>query len=234
VEALKNALSMIVAIVGALTALLTLYAKYLDVKKGAASESEAADVAMKAVAIPLETTARVIQAEDLVDLSPDDDDRPIRNPAAIDRARQAVKAPAIALIAAGSISLIFNLLGGVYGYVDKFVTPLSTESRYRTALLEDPGRAGPPYSPGMSGAVAGSSDQATVMLTIFTLMTLSVASAAAIWAGYGMLRLRSYWLSVAGSIAIMPAGLFCCMGGIPIGIWSLTVLYKPEVAASFR
>jgi hypothetical protein len=234
VEAVTNGLSVFVAMIGALTALLTLYAKYLDVRKEAASKSDAAAVAMKAVITPLETSARVIQAEDLVDLTPDDDVRPIRNFASIDRARQAVKAPAIALIAAGSISLFFNLLVGVYGYVDKFGTPLSPESRYRSALLENRGRAEPPYSPGMPGAVDGSSDQATVMMTIFMLMTLSVAGAAAIWAGYGMLRLRSYWLSVAGSIAIMPAGLFCCMGGLPIGIWSLTVLFKPEVAASFR
>ncbi len=48
------------------------------------------------------------------------------------------------------------------------------------------------------------------------------------------MNLRSYWLSVAGSFAIMAGGATCCMGGIPIGIWSLSVLYKPEVAAAFR
>jgi hypothetical protein len=139
VETLKNALSVIVAIIGALTALLTFYAKYLDVKKGVASESEAADVAMKAVTTLPETTARVIQTEDLVNLIPDEAHRLIRDPAAIERARKAVRPPAIALIAAGSISLFFNLLVGVFGYVDNFVTPITTESRNRTALLENSG-----------------------------------------------------------------------------------------------
>jgi hypothetical protein len=185
--------------------------------------------------VPLETTTRVIHPDELIDLTPNEDGLRFPGAAAVERARQAVKAPAITLIAAGSISLFCNLFIAGFGYVDQFVTPLTTESRNKRAHLEIAGGTTPPFSPGMPGTTGGASDeQATVVLTILVLMTLSIAGAAAVWAGFGMLELRGYWLSVAGSFAIMPAGLFCCMAGVPIGIWSLSVLYRPEVASSFE
>ena len=55
---------------------------------------------------------------------------------------------------------------------------------------------------------------------------------------YGALRmkdLRDYGLAMAASIiAIIPCLGPCCCIGIPVGIWSLVVLNKPEVKAAFR
>ncbi len=153
---------------------------------------------------------------------------------AVERARRAVKAPAATLIAAGLISLFSNLFIAGFGYVDRFVTPLTTETQNQRALVGVTRFGDPRYGPSMIGTVNGSSENATAVMTIFTLMSLSVASAAAVWAGYGMLRLRGYWLSVAGSFAIMAGAGFCCMAGIPVGVWSLAILFRPEVASSFR
>jgi hypothetical protein len=50
-----------------------------------------------------------------------------------------------------------------------------------------------------------------------------------------MKNLESYPFAMAASIiAIIPCFGSCCCIGIPIGIWSLIVLNKPEVKSSFR
>lgn len=53
--------------------------------------------------------------------------------------------------------------------------------------------------------------------------------------GLKMKNLQSYPLAIAASIiAIIPCFGSCCCTGIPVGIWSLIVLNKPEVKAAFR
>jgi hypothetical protein len=231
VETLKEAFTTFAAVVGTLTGVLTLYAKFLDVKKSAARDSKDADAAM-AASILRDPMPGFNRPDELVDLIPLDFPK-ARDLSAITRARQAVKAPAVALMAAGAISLFFNLLVAGYGYVDNYVTPLSEESQARKALLEGNRRGDFQLAGQTAGTAYRNSDEPNAVMTIFTLLTLSMASAAAIWAGYGMLRLRSYWFSVAGSISIMVGAGFCCMSGIPIGIWSLVILFKPEVSSSF-
>jgi hypothetical protein len=233
-EALKNAVAVLAGIVGLVTAFLTLYAKYLDLRKNAARVGDASDAVTPENIGPKPAPNLdwfEAPSDAAVSYVP-----PTRNSAAVvERSREAVKAPAITLLAAGLVTLFSNLFIAGFGYVDQFVTPLTTESQNKRAFMAAAQRNNvPPYAPVSARADSGLSDDATVALTICTLISLSIASAAAAWAGYGMLRLRSYWLSVAGSFAIMAGGAFCCFAGIPIGIWSLSVLYKPDVAASFR
>lgn len=50
-----------------------------------------------------------------------------------------------------------------------------------------------------------------------------------------MLRLRHYGLALLGSVLVMlnlQGG--CCLIGIPVGIWSLTLLMRPEVRRAFE
>jgi hypothetical protein len=229
-HAVKDALAVLAGIVGLLTAFLTLYAKYLDVKKSAPRASDVVEPPLTAAARP----------EPAVTFAPLDEPQParrapvLRDPEAVERARQSVKAPATTMIAAGVISLFSNMFIAGFGYVDRFVTPLTTETRNQRAYVEAARTYGPPNTPGIAGAVDRESEDATAVMTVFTLLGLSVASVAAIWAGYEMLRLRGYWLSVAGSFAVMAGAFFCCAAGLPVGIWSLSVLYKPEVASAFR
>ncbi len=231
-EAMKNAIAVIASLVGVLTAILTLYAKFLDVKKEVSRERKADDAAKAESARPEPAPGFILASEPVEpaprNLPPTDDF------ATIERARLAVRAPAITLIATGLISLFANLFIAGFGYVDRFVTPLTDETRQQHAFMETAGIANAGFAPGMTGSANVSPDSANAVLTIFTLLSLSVASAAAVWAGYGMLRLRSYWLSVAGSFAIMAGAGFCCMAGIPVGVWSLVILFRPEVASSFR
>jgi len=54
-------------------------------------------------------------------------------------------------------------------------------------------------------------------------------------AGVKMKKLEAYGLAVAASIiAMIPCLSTCCIVGLPIGIWALVVLSKPEVKASFH
>ena len=50
-----------------------------------------------------------------------------------------------------------------------------------------------------------------------------------------MKKLESYSFSmVAAVIAMVPCISPCCLVGLPIGIWALVVLNKPEVKSAFR
>ncbi len=53
--------------------------------------------------------------------------------------------------------------------------------------------------------------------------------------GIKMRKMENYGLCMAASIvAMIPCVSACCLVGLPIGIWSLVVLSKPEVKAVFR
>ena len=50
-----------------------------------------------------------------------------------------------------------------------------------------------------------------------------------------MKKLESYGLAMASSIiAMIPCFSPCCLLGLPIGIWALVVLSKPEVKSAFK
>lgn len=73
--------------------------------------------------------------------------------------------------------------------------------------------------------------QATVFLQGFmVLFALGV-----VFGAWQMLRLSWYSLAVTGSIlAMINIGECCCLLGLPVGIWSLVVLMRPEVRAAFQ
>jgi hypothetical protein len=50
-----------------------------------------------------------------------------------------------------------------------------------------------------------------------------------------MKRLENHGMSMAAAIiAMVPCISPCCLIGLPIGIWALTVLNDPSVKAAFR
>ncbi len=62
-----------------------------------------------------------------------------------------------------------------------------------------------------------------------------VISAVIFLAALKMKRLENYGLAMAGAIiALIPCFSPCCLLGLPIGIWALVVLMKPEVKAAFH
>jgi hypothetical protein len=233
----KDVLSLVGAIVGLLTALVPLVARIIDMKKRAVPAADPPETPRQIVRpqpVGLRTMAVEVSNEEVPYVLPAGRDR-----RQIERARGLVKAPAISLLVAGFLGLVFNVVVAGFGFVDQFVTPLSTQTQERqntsrAAAMQAFNNPTPADHDGKLDAKTEKSDPATAVLTIVMLLSFSVACVMAIWAGFNMVNLRSYWLSMAGSFAIMPGACFCCVAGVPIGIWSLVVLLNPEVRSSFQ
>lgn len=232
-DTLKEVLSCAAAIVGLLTALVPLLARLLDKKRQAAHAEEPAPLSRPVVRWQSGAADQaVLEVEPVVEVYA----VPSRHdPRQVARARALVKPPAVTLLVMGVVGLLFNLVVAGFGYVDEFVTPLSTSTAERRNAAEARAHgASLPYA-GASNVQEGSDpERSTAVMTIVVLLSFSVPCAMAIWAGFNMIRLRSYWLSVAGSIAIMPGACFFCGFGLPVGIWSLVVLFRPDVHSAFH
>jgi len=62
-----------------------------------------------------------------------------------------------------------------------------------------------------------------------------VVSVVILFGAVKMKKLESYGLAMAASIiAMIPCVSPCCLLGLPIGIWALVVLMKPEVKSAFH
>ncbi len=69
---------------------------------------------------------------------------------------------------------------------------------------------------------------------IFVLIGMAL-SAFVLFGGMQMQRLHSRGIAIAAAIiAIVPCTSPCCLIGIPIGIWALVILSKPEVRSQFN
>jgi hypothetical protein len=56
-----------------------------------------------------------------------------------------------------------------------------------------------------------------------------------LFGGLKMQKLENYGLAMAASIvAMIPCISPCCLVGLPIGIWAVVVLSKPEVKNAFH
>ncbi len=122
-ETLKQVCSVIGGFVGVIGAVLTVYAKFLDLKKRAArerrlAEAEAAVLDVQPVVTAKSDGPRAVRVR-----------QPVARSAAATQAAALVKAPAITIIVAGFVGVLFNLLMAGYGYVDEFVTPLSDRTQ---------------------------------------------------------------------------------------------------------
>jgi hypothetical protein len=56
-----------------------------------------------------------------------------------------------------------------------------------------------------------------------------------VWGGVSMMMQRRWGLSMAAAVlAIFPCTSPCCCLGLPLGIWAVVVLTRPEVKAAMR
>lgn len=70
-----------------------------------------------------------------------------------------------------------------------------------------------------------------VMSLVFMSVTL-ILGILTIYGGFKMLNLESYYLAMASAIAAM-VPCYCCLLGLPIGIWAVVVLRDPDVKSIF-
>lgn len=130
-------------------------------------------------------------------------------------AEQAVSVPAILLIVTGAIGILFSLLG--------FVQGLTGGGQLPPEMMSDPNME--QLRPFIEGA-----QKFGVVGNVISL----ALSGLTIYGALSMKKLQRYGLAVAASIiAMVPCFGPCCCIGLPIGIWSIVVLMKPEVKRAF-
>jgi hypothetical protein len=151
--------------------------------------------------------------------------------AGVEKAEQLVRTPAIVMIVVGALSLTTNLATAGIGFIDEFVVPLGIKPARENSPPVPPNG---PFGDRAMELGAHEDDRGTTVLGLIGILFFSFASAVAIWSGYSMLKLRNYWLALAGSVALVPGSCMCCLLGTPSGIWSFVVLLNPEVKAAFH
>ena len=129
-------------------------------------------------------------------------------------AAQQVQGPAMGLLITGVIGLLLGALG-------LLMNVLGTGMSAMEGL--GGGGATDQYMQYMSGGLG----------IVSAIIGLAI-SGFIVWASLQMKQLRNWNMSVAASIvAMIPCIGPCCVIGIPIGIWSLMTLMKPEVKSAF-
>jgi hypothetical protein len=128
----------------------------------------------------------------------------------VSSAEQQVNGPATGLIVLGVIEAAFSLLGLLANLLMGGVMMAGSRGNEQFARM---------FSGGLGIASSG------LGLLIGILIVVGAMK---------MKKLESYSLAVTISIiSILPCSL-CCIAGVPIGIWSLVVLSKPEVKGAFK
>lgn len=130
-------------------------------------------------------------------------------------AREQVNVPAILLMVTGIVGILWALY--------HFATRGSSQAALEQALQQNPDaeKARPIFEAAMKFSSAGS---------IIAILT----SALVIYAALQMRQLRNWPLAMAGAIiAMIPCFGPCCCIGLPVGIWALVVLNKPEIRAAY-
>lgn len=123
-----------------------------------------------------------------------------------------VSGPAIGLLVTGVIGGFFAGLGLIMNVIGMGISPFIRD--------EIPDR----YVEFWEGSVGVGSSFVGILVAAFI-----------IFAALKMRELRQYELSIAASIvAMIPCISPCCILGLPIGIWCLVVLLRPEVKAAFQ
>ena len=133
-------------------------------------------------------------------------------------ARDQVNTPAILLMVVGGLTVAYALFGAVQSLTGA-----------NTAGL-DQALANPDIPQGARSIISGMA-RGGIFFNLFQLALGAVTA----FGGLKMKNLENYGLAMAASIiAVIPCFGSCCCIGIPVGIWSLIVLNKPEVKAAFR
>lgn len=130
-------------------------------------------------------------------------------------AAQQVQGPAMGLMIVAGIGIVLGLFSLVMNVAGVGM-----------GALGDVGGGGPAdqYMQYMSGGIG----------IVFNILSLAI-SGFILWAAMQMRQLRNWTMSAAASVvAMIPCIGPCCLIGIPVGIWALIVLMKPEVKSAFH
>ena len=130
------------------------------------------------------------------------------------RAKNEVSGPAIGLIVTAVLGIVAKVLGLIFNLVGvNFMPPQSGMTPEMTRMMQF-----------ISGPVAIVSGIVGLAISLFVL-----------YGALKMQKLAGYGFALAAAIiAVIPCFSPCCLIGIPLGIWALIVLNKPEVKSQFE
>lgn len=126
------------------------------------------------------------------------------------QAMDAVKGPALGLMITAGIGAAFQVLGLLMNLLGAGMGAMARGSQGMPNML--------------SGGIGA----------VFNVIGLAIA--VVIFMGAGKMKnLQSYGFAMAATIlAMIPCISPCCLIGLPVGIWALVVLMKPEVKGAFQ
>ena len=128
-------------------------------------------------------------------------------------AEAAVAAPAACLMFLGGLNIVLLILTMVLRIMNVGLLPTGARG---------------PGGPGAKSEMAADNMGGAYVTAFGILLSLGV-----IVAGIKMKRVENYGLAIAASVFVMLPCCNCCLIGLPLGIWSLVVLNRPEVKVAF-
>jgi hypothetical protein len=127
--------------------------------------------------------------------------------------QEAVSLPGIFLLITGIIGVLNGLASFAGGGMGRSLARFAKDERMAEMLAKSGG--------GLSGIISG--------------VIVLAASGLVIFGAIKMRQLQSWGLAMAASIvALLPCLGPCCCVGLPVGIWCLVILNKPEVKSAFQ
>ncbi len=136
-----------------------------------------------------------------------------------DPAREALNVPSLLFMVFGGISVLYAIFALLSSVLQ------GDTSAQLQPLLDNPDL--PPAAKKLVATMVGPGAK------MINLLSMGLAAFIA-YAGFQMRNLKSYGVAVAGSIVMMlPCGSCCCFITMPIGIWALVTLMKPEIKNAF-
>ena len=140
-------------------------------------------------------------------------------------------APSGAAKDAVNLPSLFIIILGALGGVMFLFSMVSDQSGMSQKMLEGYMQNLPPDQQELMAKLMSQSRSGGMFSTILGL----VLSGLVVFAGLQMRALKNWGLALAGAILVMiPCSTNCCCClGIPIGIWALITLTKPEVKSAF-
>ena len=130
-------------------------------------------------------------------------------------AREALNVPGILFLVFGSLTVLFGLFGLVSGGGD---------TAQLDKMLGDPN-----FPAALKGGIRFMAGPGSKLINLLGMAIGGVIA----FGGLQMRQLKNYSVVMAASVlACLPCGSCCCVT-MPIGIWALTLIFKPEIKSSF-
>lgn len=134
-----------------------------------------------------------------------------------------IKGPAVALKITGILNIIFSVLSvGFMAFLPQLVKLLDAQLKQL-------------HNPQLEAALESSLHNSNIPLDVAINFFGLVLSVLIFMGAVKMQSLSSYEFSVTVAVlAMLPLLTPCCIIGMPVGIWALVVLMKPQVKSQFH